>query len=411
MKSVLLFVALSYLCLATTLVSVSSFQICSWHQVDLCLGISGKYPVLFTPIQLKSRFNNLDENFTSLDWVSDEYSKFRLADGDQNTFLDKSTFGTQAMLSRAGKGTHMNGTMILRTQTNQCLSIMRCFATPAGYCDKTSDIQVQSGGQILKGAYLRFKECDETSPAQAFEIDPPCARNCTADLIGDGICNKQCYTKECYFDRGDCNTTAPTLGPTLNPTVPTVQVPTIPTTLPTTAPTKMPTKTPTKTPTDAPSSSPVKSTTNTPTNLPTKQPTTPLLRPTPIPTILQTIPIPASTKSPTEARDEPDGVTIPLDSAYFIAFIVVLLVFGAFILCLLAVICTYQRDKKERQMEAAAKKETAALLPRTSDETDTRDARDTRRIDRRPDLPMPGKNRRSAVKQTTTTTDEADAVL
>lgn len=242
---------------------VEAFNICSWYKVDSCVGISGS-PNIGTPLQLKSRYNNIESGTNRTEWSlnNGKFLKFIWQDEPQNAtnttsesfYMDKFTSGTRAVLSRRSDGAFMNGSYVLLNGTNMCLTIMLCKPTN-GFCDPYSSLPVKEPSDIKRGVYMRFRPCLVNHISQTFEIDPPCARNCTQEQLNNTKCDPSCNTKECKFDNGYCNTTAPSLQPTQAPFPPTP--PTLPVTL---SPTLQPsvgsnssTRQPSTSPTQAPS--------------------------------------------------------------------------------------------------------------------------------------------------------------
>ncbi len=280
------------------------FNLCSYHNTDLCIGVSGVAEV-GQQLQLKSRFNNLNATI-KIDWalVNETFVKFS---GNETLYLDKAATTTRAVLSRQTSGLVLNQTVKLNG-TDLCLTLMKCDVGPGGFCNPASIREVLSVPDIKKGSYLRFRECKSSSLAvsQHFEIDPPCARNCTQAMLNNTKCDLECYTKECYYDGGYCNSTAPSLAPT---TQPTTEPPTI---IATNAPSRAPSTFTTGYVSASPTPSPLL--TDSPTHNPNIHPISP---PTPKPSTLspssESPPAPPQTPTPTgtngtlpaNALDEP----------------------------------------------------------------------------------------------------------
>lgn len=215
--------------LAFLLSTTNAFILCPWYRVDVCVGISGD-PLLGTPLQLKNRWTNLQLGTNRTEWSTVESKFLKIvweepkANSSKNAtqtslYMDKFTTGTRAVLSKRSDGAFINGSFVMLNGTDLCLTLMKCSPTN-GFCDPYATQQVHSADDIRKGSYMRFRPCQEGSIAQTFEIDPPCARNCTLEKLENDKCDLSCNTKECSFDNGRCNTTTPTLMPTMTPTLP-----------------------------------------------------------------------------------------------------------------------------------------------------------------------------------------------
>ncbi|MEK6882536.1 MAG: hypothetical protein AABY22_23145, partial [Nanoarchaeota archaeon] len=195
----------------TLLSLIEAFNLCSYHNTDLCIGISGANVYAGQLVQLKSRLSNLS-NSSKIDW---EYKNatFSKVEANETLFLDKETIGTTALLARKTNGLILSDDgKIYLNRTNLCLSLMKCDAGPGGFCNSAPKQKVAKYGDLKKGSYLQFKVCDNStlSLAQSFEIDPPCSRNCSNVQLNNTVCDEACNIKECFYDYGRCNSTAPT---------------------------------------------------------------------------------------------------------------------------------------------------------------------------------------------------------
>lgn len=304
---------------------VNSFNLCSQFKLDLCVGISGD-PLPGTPLQFKSRFNNMlsGSNRTSWEVEDDKFLKLvwtvpAVNNSTNSTvsvlYMDKFSGGTRAILSKKSEGAFLNGSSVILNGTSLCLTVMKCSPTN-GFCDPFSSISVRDVDDLRRSSFMRFKPCETNHVGQMFEVDPPCARNCTEAELNNTSCDLACNIKECFFDHGHCNTTTPTLMPTLTPTTTTPsQAPTHPTPLVTSSPSVYslsPTTTPTslRSPTISPSrvtthptSVPTSSDTNSPSFSPTQgisQTFSPSNSPSSIATVLppSTTQVPPPTMSP-----------------------------------------------------------------------------------------------------------------
>jgi len=104
-------------------------------------------------------------------------------------YLDKASNGKEALLSKKTDGVYIdtNGQVHLN-ETNLCLTLMQCESGGDPYCSPSPTQRIRFLPELKRGSYLKFQECDvNVTLAQKFEINPPCARNCTKEKLLNNV--------------------------------------------------------------------------------------------------------------------------------------------------------------------------------------------------------------------------------
>lgn len=67
---------------------------------------------------------------------------------------------------------------------------------------------VSHNGGILSG--LRSKQTtDHTDDGVIELVQEECAAACLTNVLGNGVCDAECYVESCFYDKGDCDSLAP----------------------------------------------------------------------------------------------------------------------------------------------------------------------------------------------------------
>ncbi len=286
--------------------------ICSGVKPDLCIGVR-KDAQIDDKLNLRSMSSTLPRNDTRkfLGWeVGNGTEVIQL----RNETLFIGAFNKYTVLKKSGihfklpfleeKLTEYFGGIYAK-QSGRCLTILKCKRKLSEngnpYCIDEETNPVQEVEEIVKGAFIQLRSCQEpifteldekngtvfqsndNSISQYFSIKYQCSPGCEFEFLGNGICDEECDTKTCAYDYGEC-----TKSPTITPTT---QSPT------TKEPTQYPTK---KGGSLSPSSNPSFVTTNLPTSNPVIPPTMITLTPTFAPSLKITTPTNDPTYSPTK---------------------------------------------------------------------------------------------------------------
>ena len=294
--------------------------ICMDAQAMLCLGISTDVVPVYDPsnlihlqVKLRDRNERRGTDFLKMRWEIDTIGgQIRLASA--NTLCITKMIGgpskelvlrpcnpsSPSPLSKwdipfsntndSDNSTSRSGALALRSNSNQCMTLIRCVSTSEGRCDPSVE-QPFSGDSssfnapLLSGSFVKLAKCDYGLSQELQQVQD-CAPGCTSVLLSNQICNPQCQNAACNWDNGQCQvlTDEPTASPTrLKTHSPVIK----PTSSPSSSrPSRHPTTTrPSKVPTARPSQVPIvslathkpTSITSKPTNKVTSTPTTPTL--------------------------------------------------------------------------------------------------------------------------------------